>query len=143
MGTSVLIIESKSRRNDKKVPNIITGSIILLKDKPIPLNMLNSEFLDNLSKVKIEPNKIPTGKAFAKTFGISSTNFIQASMIVISPANTFLIILNKVSGAIHTIIKRIIQTNVAPKTWLRINLSSKLILKFLIFKIASFNCIIL
>ena len=63
--------QQKKQKKDKTTPKTITGAIILLKESPIPLKIDNSEFLDNLSKVKIEPNKIPTGIAFANTFGIS------------------------------------------------------------------------
>ena len=64
---SVIISASKS----KNILNIITEVIILKKEIPEPLKTVISKSLLNLSKVKIEPNSIPTGKAIFKTLGSS------------------------------------------------------------------------
>lgn len=51
--------------------NTSTGLIILQKDKPTALNIVSSESLLNLSKVKSVPRSKPTGNALPRIFGSS------------------------------------------------------------------------
>ena len=99
------------------------GAIILLKDIPTARKMVNSESLLNLSKVNSVPNNNPIGKAFPSIYGISQTKIRIPVLTVVSPFKICLITFKRISGAIHTIVKRSIATKVAPTICLKIYLS--------------------
>lgn len=106
MKQSKVIIELKTNN----------GAIIRLKDMPTALNIVNSESLLNLSKVKRVPKSNPIGKALPNILGISHNNINMPVLTDVSPVNMCLITFNKISGAIQTIINKRIATKVAPKT---------------------------
>ena len=94
-----------------------------LKESPTPLKILSSEFLDSVSKVNKDPSKMPTGIAFARTFGISyKSSFIPCKTGICS-MSILLMVLTSVSGAIQTMINRNRHTKVAPRTCLKMYLS--------------------
>ena len=103
--------------------SVITGYKILLKDNPIALKIVNSESLLSLSNVKSVPNNKPTGRALPRILGIYKRSTKTAFWGVYIPAIVRLIVFNKISGAIQTIVNNKIATQVVTKSWLKMYLS--------------------
>lgn len=106
----------------------ITGARILFRLIPMFLRIVSSKSLLSLSKINKFPSSKPTGMALPRISGISKINLFIATAIVYSPATVLLIILKRISGDIHTTMKRIIPTRVAANICFRMYLSRSFII---------------
>jgi hypothetical protein len=71
LSKAAVILANVSEECTNQILNAITGAIILGKDIPTALKIVNSESLLILSKVNNVPNNKPTGNALSKIFGNS------------------------------------------------------------------------